>query len=226
MTMEHVCMYVNETMHVFWTAAANVTSAPSLSLLAVTWSVQLCWTWLHKDHAVFLASTVCCVSLCVWVFCCCVFFVFLGGGHTACLVFYPHYLHSMHIAVFHLVHSSACVWDVLSSLTQINSTGALLGCDWVCTWSLWWVLYISFCESFKCCLQKGRIKHVLSTKGFTSADFEKKILLRTDLSYALNIIRWVEFRENLHLIFSVIPFDVTAVCGSIGPKLGTEIFTT
>lgn len=172
-----------------------------------------------------LPQYVVCLCVCVWVFCCCGFFLFLGG-HTACLVFSPHYLHSMHIAVFHLVHSSACVWDVLSSLTQINSTGALLGCDWVCTWSLWWLLYISFCESFKCCLQKGRIKHVLSTKGFTSADFEKKILLRTDLSYALNIIRWVEFRENLHLIFSVIPFDVTAVCGSIGPKLGTEIFTT
>lgn len=223
MTMEHVCMYVNETMHVFWTAAANVTSAPSLSLLAVTWSVQLCWTWLHKDHAVFLASTVCCVSLCVWVLCCC----FFWGGGSYCMFGFLPTLSTQHAYCSFSSGSFVSMSLRCPLVTHSNSTGALLGCDWVCTWSLWWLLYISFCESFKCCLQKGRIKHdVLSTKGFTSADFEKKILLRTDLSYALNIIRWVEFRENLHLIFSVIPFDVTAVCGSIGPKLGTEIFTT
>lgn len=34
-------------------------------------------------------------------------------------------------------------------------------------------LHLSF-ESFKCCLQKGRIKDELSsTKGFTSTDLEK-----------------------------------------------------
>lgn len=47
------------------------------------------------------------VCLCVCEFYVVVFFG--GGGHTACLVFSPHYLHSMHIAVFHLVHSSACL---------------------------------------------------------------------------------------------------------------------
>lgn len=167
------------------------------------------------------------VCLCVCEFYVVVFFGFFGWGGSYCMFGFLPTLSTQHAYCSFSSGSFVSMSLRCPLVTHSNSTGALLGCDWVCTWSLWWLLYISFCESFKCCLQKGRIKHdVLSTKGFTSADFEKKILLRTDLSYALNIIRWVEFRENLHLIFSVIPFDVTAVCGSIGPKLGTEIFTT
>lgn len=36
----------------------------------------------------------------------------------------------------------------------------------------------------------------------------------------------MEFTENLHLDFSVIPFDVMAVCGSIWPGVCTGIVAT
>lgn len=43
------CVYV--TMHVF--VCSRVTSAPSPSLFAVTWSLRSCWTRFHRKHAVF-----------------------------------------------------------------------------------------------------------------------------------------------------------------------------
>lgn len=85
-----------------------------------------------------------------------------------------------------------------------------LGPQWAWTGSLLWLLYLSLLNLSS--FVSGRLnKTQINIRGW----FYRNRHLCTDLSSALKIIGWVQFKENLHLDFSVSPFDVMAICDSI-----------
>lgn len=127
----------------FWEAAVNVTSAPSLSLLAVTWSLQWSWMWLHREHAVFWLPqyAVCAsggavlqvVSL-VWI----TFFFFPSPFiiHRACILQFSCLLIQQHVFVSCplLTHLNKFHWCFVPMCRSLS---------WACSGSLGLLLYIS-----------------------------------------------------------------------------------
>lgn len=88
--------------------------------------------------------------------------------HTACILHFFCWLIQQHVFI-------RC--PLLTYLNRFHWCFVRMcrGLWWACTGSPRWLLLHLSSESFKCCLQKGRIKHEWSsTKGFTSVDFERE----------------------------------------------------
>lgn len=129
-----------DTIHV--SVCSRVTSAPSHSLLAVTWSLQIGWMKRHKKLVVFGFHSM--VRTCLgwgWVRVAIVVVTFARCYFSLLVILTP-----IHIAVLTLGHPTVCIYN-MSLHTYLKRLHwcfvRICYCLWwPCTESLWQLLYI------------------------------------------------------------------------------------